>query len=285
MNKKGELASSPVVALGGQGPVAAHLAAANGFPPQVYRPLVAALAADFTVRAAFPLAMRSATPPPRRLRWSALAEEMAQRLLEADAHALVGLGHSLGATLTMMAAARHPGLFRALVLMDPVLFPYRYLLPFALLRALGLHDRFPLAARARRRRATFPSREAAAAHYRARPLFRRWHPDAFTAYIAHGLVPDEAGGVRLAYPPAWEAAIFANPPLEAWRWARQVNLPTLVLYGERTHAFLPSARRRLRRLWPHATFVALPGVGHMFPMEKPQETATQITAWIRSLHL
>ena len=281
MDKKSKVISSPIVLLGGQGPVTAHLAGANGFPPQVYAPLVAALAEGLTVQALLPLAIRSPTLPPRRLCWVELAEEMAQRLLDAGVPPLVGIGHSLGATLTLIAAARHPGLFRALVLLDPVLFPYRHLALFALLRLLGLHFRFPLAARARRRRATFPSHQAAADHYRTRPLFRRWHPDAFAAYIAHGLVPDASGGVRLAYPPAWEAAIFANPPFKAWRWARRVNLPTLVVYGEHTNTFLPAARRRLQRLWPHATFMALPHAGHLFPLEQPQQSARQITAWLR----
>ncbi len=271
--------------LAGRGPLPAHLAVANGFPPEVYRPLVEALAEDLTVWALTPLAMRNPPPPPSRLRWTTLAEDMARHLQAAQMSHLLGIGHSLGGTLSLLAAAHDPHLFRALVLLDPVIFPYRYLLPLALLRFLGLHHRFPLAAQARRRRAIFPSREAAAEHYRSRPLFRHWHPDAFRAYIAHGLVPREDGpGYRLAYAPAWEAAIFANIPIEAWRAARRVHLPILVLYGARSNTFLPPARRRLQRLWPQADFIALPEAGHMFPMERPQETAQIIRNWLAKIN-
>src|SRR3546814_5390431 len=37
--------------------------------------------------------------------------------------ALVGMGHSYGAALTVRAAAENPHLFRALVLLDPILLP------------------------------------------------------------------------------------------------------------------------------------------------------------------
>ena len=274
--------SFSLIFLGGRGERWVHLAAANGFPPQVYCPLVKFLGDCCAVYVLPPLAMRSAAPPPRRLRWLFLADEMAQHLRSLGLRGLIGMGHSLGGTLSLLAAARHPGLFRALVLLDPVVFPYRYLLPLALLRLLGLHHRFPLAAQARRRRAVFPSREDAAAHYRKRPLFARWHPEAFEAYIEHGLIPIAGGQkrVRLAYPPAWEAAIFASTPLSVWYWARKVRLPTLVVYGEHTNTFLPPARRKLQRLWPHAQFVALPQAGHMFPMERPAETAEVLRRWL-----
>lgn len=278
--------NTTLVFLGGRGVRQGHFATANGFPPQVYRPLVDALGDVCVVYALLPLAMRNSAPPPRRLHWRFLADEMAQQLRAAGLHDLIGMGHSLGGTLSLFAAARHPGLFRALVLLDPVMFPYRYLLSLALLRLLGLHQRLPLVARARRRRAVFASREEAAAHYRTRPLFAAWHPQAFAAYIEHGLVPlPEGQGVRLAYPPAWEAAIFATAPLSVWYWARKVRLPTLVIYGERSHTFLPPARRKLQRLWPHAHFVALPRAGHMFPMERPDETAQIVREWVETQSL
>ncbi len=274
---------SPFIAIGGHG-LPAHLAAANGLPPQVYTPLVKALSDHLEVIALQPLAMRSPSPPPRPLRWVALADELAHQLQRGGYHGLIGLGHSLGGTLSLFVAARHPGLFRALVLLDPVIFSYRYLAGFALLRFLGLSDRFPLAVQARRRRTHFPSREAAEAHYRQRAFFRRWHPEAFAAYLAHGLIPDPASdGVRLAYPPEWEAAIFASAPLEVWRWARKVRLPTLVIYGAHSNTFLPPARRRLQRLWPQARFVALPQAGHMFPLEQPEATAEVVLSWLHEI--
>ena len=146
-----ESSASPLCFLGGEGPHPAHLAPANGFPPQVYLPLLRPLFERLTVHAVVPLPMRTVAPPPRHLDWKALADEMATHLQQRGLAGLIGIGHSLGGTLSLYAAARHPGLFRALVLLDPVIFPYRLLAPIALLRLLGLKERFPLAVRARRR--------------------------------------------------------------------------------------------------------------------------------------
>ncbi len=260
----------------------AHLAPANGFPPQVYAPLLAHLSDRLAPFALVPYAMRAPVPPRRDLEWVALADEMAHHLQARGARDLVGLGHSLGGVLTLMAAVRYPGLFRALVLMDPVFLPPWVLWGMRVLRALRQEGRFPLARKARRRRAVFASREEAAARYRGRALFRRWHPEAFAAYIRHGLRPRADGQVELAYDPAWEATIFARVPVDVWGWigrAARLDLPALVLYGEHSEIYRPPVVRLLRRVWPQARLVRIAGHGHMFPMEAPEATAQAIRMW------
>ncbi len=273
------LPTSEWVDLGGTGDLA-HLAPANGFPPQVYRPLIEALADRLHVVALLPRAMRADGPPPPQLTWHDLAVEMATRLREAGLHRLIGIGHSLGGVMSLLAAAREPTLFRALVLMDPVILSPRVLWILRIMRRLGQGDRYPLVQAARRRRRVFPDRDTARERYRRRPFFASWHPDALAAYVAHGLREREDGRVELAYPPEWEAHIFATVPTDIWRWIPRVRLPTLVLYGERSDTFRPAAVRRLQRLWPHARFVAIPNAGHMFPMERPTETAAAIRAFL-----
>ncbi len=269
----------------GQG-AAAHLAPANGFPPQVYAPLLEPLRAMLAPFALLPYAMRATTPPPRRLEWVALADEMAAHLRDRGAQGLIGLGHSLGSVLTLMAAVRWPGLFRALVLLDPVFLPPWALAGMRLLRLVGQETRFPLARKALRRRRTFATRDQAAARYRSRSLFRAWHPQAFEAYLQHGLRMQPHRGLTLAYDPRWEAAIFARVPVDVWRWVRrgaQSGLPTLIVYGARSEIYPPANVRRLRRTWPEATLVAMEGYGHMFPMEAPEATAQVLRQWLARL--
>ncbi len=269
---------------GGQGALA-HLAPANGFPPQAYTPFVAELRDLFHVRALLPLPMRADGPPPPHLDWHLLAEEMAQRLQEAGMRDLVGFGHSLGGVMSLLAAIRHPGLFRALVLLDPVIFPRGFAFLLRVLRLLGLGDRFPLVRAARRRRRVFSSRQEAAARYRRHPFFGGWVPDAFEAYVEYGLRPRPDGRVELAYPPEWEAAIFDTSPTDIWRWVPRVEVPVILLYGERSNTFRPAALRRLQRQWPHARFVPIRDAGHMFPMEKPTEAARLLREHLDALGL
>ncbi|NPA31472.1 MAG: alpha/beta hydrolase, partial [Chloroflexi bacterium] len=122
--------------------------------------------------------------------------------------------------------------------------------------------------------------------YQSRALFRRWHPAALDAYLAHGLRPrPDREGVELAYDPAWEAAIFARVPVDVWAWIRRAarqGLPAVILYGEHSEIYRPAVLRRLRRAWPAARLVRIPGHGHMFPMEAPAATARAIAATLPS---
>ncbi len=267
------------VDLGGRG-ACLHLAPANGFPPQVYLPLVKEITDIVHVVALVPLAMRATTPPPSDLTWHMLAIEMAAHLRTRRLQRVIGMGHSLGGVMSLLAAARYPDLFRALVLMDPVIFSPLTLWGLRLLRMLGLEGRSSLVQSAQRRRRVFASREEAESRYRRHPFFAAWHPDAFVAYIRYGLRDRENGQVVLAYSPDWEARIFASVPTDIWAWIPRVCLPTLVLYGEQSDTFRAKALRRLQRMWPHARFVALPGAGHMFPMEVPTRAAHIIRAFL-----
>ncbi len=267
------------IGFGGQGPLAIF-SSANGIPPQAYTPLIARLLDHLHVMALTPWPMVTRTPPSRSCSWHWLAGDLAQHLYECRKQHAIGIGHSLGAVLSLLVAARHPVLFRVLILMDPVILPPKYLRWLRVIRTLGLENRLPLVKRARRRRRTFASRQEARAHFAQRAFFARWHPDAFEAYITYGLRELDDGRVILAYPPEWEAAIFASVPTDIWTWIPRVKLPTLVLYGAQSNTFLPAAKKRLQQIWPWAQFIPLDNASHMFPLERPQETAEIIREWL-----
>ena len=105
---------------GGSGPVL-HLAHANGFPPGTYRKLIELLKPRYRV---VTLHGRSLVPgsDPRRMRsWDDMADELAHALRSRGLSGVVGVGHSMGGVSTLLASAQEPGLFRAVVALDPVL--------------------------------------------------------------------------------------------------------------------------------------------------------------------
>lgn len=63
---------------------------------------------------------------------------------------------------------------------------------------------------ARRRRARFASRAAAAAALGGKPPMASFAPAAMAAYVEHCLVDDLGGGVRLAAAPGDEARVYAD---------------------------------------------------------------------------
>ncbi len=266
---------------GSAGPVL-HLAHANGFPPDVYRRFAEALAGRYRVVAAPLLPLRPGTDPASVSGWEPLAEDLRAQLRGAGLSDLIGVGHSLGAVITAMAAADDPGLFRALVLVEPVLFTGVRSFLWALTKRLGRADRFFLTRRAANRRDHWPSREQVLASWSARAVFSGWAPGVLEDYVAGGTVEDPGGGVRLVYPKTWEARLFSQTPHDVWPVIRRLGMPVLVVRGTTSDTFLAAAARRFQRVLPTAEVVELP-CGHLVPMERPGELAALTLSWLERI--
>jgi pimeloyl-ACP methyl ester carboxylesterase len=274
--------STPLHDFGGDGPVI-HLAHANGFPPGTYRLLAGTLTSDYHVIALPSRALWPGSRPDSAPTWHPLAEDLIQGLNEMQLSGIVGVGHSIGAVLTLWAAIRQADLFRAVVLVEPVILPPAWLLMLRLLRRLGLARRQPLVQAALHRRRIWPSRGACYEHFKTKALFARWPAAALRDYVNSGTRLLSGGQVELAYPPQWEAHIFATTPTDIWRDVPRLRIPALVIRGERSQTFRSATQARLARQLPRATFVTISGAGHLVPMERPKETGAAICSFLKDL--
>jgi pimeloyl-ACP methyl ester carboxylesterase len=269
--------------LGGDKPVV-HLAHANGFPLGTYRPLVETLTDRWRVVA---LPARPLWPGNRSMSapaWRPLAEDLVRAVDALGVRDVAGVGHSVGGVLTRWADIHRPALFRALVLVDPVLLPAVRLGFLRPLRAAGLRERQPLVQRALRRWCTWPSKLACFEHHQGKHLFADWSDEALWAYVESGTPPRDDGSAELVYPREREPHIFATTPVHVWRdvpWLWDV--PILVMQGEHSGTFLPAAHRRLLRLQPQARSVVVPDAGHLAPMERPAETGAAIRGFLAAV--
>jgi pimeloyl-ACP methyl ester carboxylesterase len=260
--------------LGGQGPVL-HLAHANGFPPGTYRLFARALAAQYHVvalpaRPLWPDSVSAGAPT-----WRTMAGDLLRGLEELGAPGIVGVGHSLGGVITLWAAIDRPDLFRAVVLIDPVILPPHWLWGLRLARSLGLQARQPLVRATLRRRRTWPDHRACFDHCRHKDLFARWSDEALWDYVL-AATREEGNQVGLRYSPQWEAHIFATVPADIWPDVPRLDVPCLVVRGQGSQTFLPGALARVARRLPAARAVTIPGAAHLVPMERPLETATAV---------
>ncbi|WNG48774.1 alpha/beta hydrolase [Archangium minus] len=263
---------------GGTGPVL-HLAHANGFPPGCYRKLIELLKSRYHV---FTLRSRCLVPgtDPLAMRdWDDMADDLAQALRARGLEGVIGVGHSMGGVATLLASVKNPGLFRAVVALDPVLFTGSRALFIQAVTLLGMRHRFPPASLARRRREHWGSREEAATSYRKKPLFQHFDPECFQDYIAHGLTEAPGGGFRLTIPREWEARIFETSPRDIWRRLRSVTVPALVLRGSGSDTLMPPALERVRNTLPGVRAEEQPGT-HLFPLEHPEECGRRLFAFL-----
>jgi pimeloyl-ACP methyl ester carboxylesterase len=267
---------------GGDGPDL-HLAHGNGFPPGTYRQLANALiprcrVVSFAARPLWP-----GTDPAEVTDWCQLAGDLEDGLRGRGLERVLGLGHSLGAVVSALAAARAPGLFSALVLVDPVLFTGARALLWGAARALGLRGRLPLIRATRRRRVCWPDRGAVQAAWSRLPLFRRWDPAVLDDYVDSGTVAAPGGGLVLRYPREWEARVFELAPHDIWAELGRLEMPTLVVRGALSTTFTAAAAERFAREVRDARVVEVPGATHFLPMERPAELARLALGFLASL--
>lgn len=198
-------------------------------------------------------------------------------LLEKHASQPVTLaGHSMGATVSLLAAARRPDLVAGLALLDPVIMPVAAYAAFELpLGPLFMRNTMPLARGAARRRARFDSREAAVEAFTGRGVFKTFPPEAIADYVADGFVED-GEGVKLACAPIYEAATYCAQRHDPWGALRRVRAPLVLLRAEQNSTVFPAAAHRIAALKPDARIATVEGATHMLPMERPDRARAAI---------
>ncbi len=276
----------PFITFGDSG-LPLHFYHANGYPPQAYTPLLKNLGTHYRVHAMEARPLWPGASHAVLTDWRPLAGDLLEFLQwQCGNQAVIGVGHSVGANATLRAALYQPERFRALVLLDPVLFPPWVSVLWNLVYMARLGYRVhPLARGAMRRRRTFESREAMFDNYRRKAVFQGMDDQALWAYVDSLAEPDNRnGGVRLRYSPEWEARIYVTSvraDLEIWRGLSSLRLPILVIRGENTDTFLENTARLFQRKVPHAHITTLPDSTHLLPLERPTEVARLMRAFIR----
>jgi pimeloyl-ACP methyl ester carboxylesterase len=184
---------------------------------------------------------------------------------------------------SLLAAASDPGLFSAVVAVDPLILTGSHSLFWWAVKAAGLVGRIGLVRGARRRRELWSDRGDARATYSSKEVFASWDPEALDDYLEAGMVDLAQCGVRLRYPREWEARIFAAAPHDLWAQLRKVSVPTLFVQGEHSDTFLDAARLRVEREIPVARAVVMADTTHFLPMEQPRALARVIAEFLGSV--
>jgi pimeloyl-ACP methyl ester carboxylesterase len=241
---------------------------ANGFNAATYRSILAPLAMSMRILAVdlrgHGATTLAADPAPRR-DWSLFTADLLA-VLEMLDEPVVLAGHSMGASVALLAADRAPERVRSLVLFDPVILsPLGQLyarLPWA--AGAGWTRRLPIAATAGRRKPVFASAQAAFDNYKGRGAFRAWPEVMLADYLSAGLKHRPDGQVELACAPAWEAANFAAQANDV-RGALARSKRAVVLY----RAEQRSTCRITHSGNPKVRIETVAGTSHFLPMERP----------------
>jgi len=267
---------------GGSGPLAL-LHHANGFCAAVWAPVAAALSRHFRVIAMDARGHGGSSKPMAEgsYQWGWFGRDaigVADALCREHGAAslALGLGHSFGGTALVTASAHRPALFDRLALVDMIVPPR----PGSELEVLRRAQGTPFADGARRRRAVWPSRDAAREKWLGKELFAGWDPRVFELYLAEGLRDRPDGQVELACPPEIEAAIFdANSSLDVLELASKVRVPALILWaraGNFPYSHFESLAEQML-----AAELRVADAGHLVPMENPELVVREVLRFVQ----
>lgn len=205
--------------------------------------------------------------------WPHLVEQLIDTLeREYGGEPVFGVGHSLGAYLNFMAAARRPELFRAIVMLDaPVIGAFKGRALGAVKR-LGIVDRVTPAGMTRERRSAWTSRDEAKAHFRSKKLFRHFTDECLEHYVQHGLV-GAPGRLRLRIDPEIEYRIYRTIPHGMNRYVKSLKVPAGFVGGADSDVLRRVGLGAMRG--PRFAKLRVPG-GHLFPFEHPLLAAAAV---------
>jgi pimeloyl-ACP methyl ester carboxylesterase len=248
-----------------------HFLHANGYPPGCYTPLFEPLQSQYHVFGMLLRPLWKDSKPEQLNTWHPLSDDLLN-FLSSQPTPVIGVGHSIGAVVTLRAALREPDKFRALVLIDPVLFVPRFLVMWHFVRAVGLGDRFhPLIPGAKKRRRTFSDLETVFRSYRTRPVFRYMSDENLRIYI-EGITRKTDDGYELVYSPDWEAQIYRTGmhDFDIWRQLPDLKVPTIFIRGAETDTFLEPAAKLVKQKQPNVRVETLEKSTHVLPLERPK---------------
>jgi pimeloyl-ACP methyl ester carboxylesterase len=248
-----------------------HFSHANGFPAPCYAQMLAPLARRYRVGWIEAIGTDPRYPPTEG--WPRLVAQLIDTLeREYRGEPVYGVGHSLGAYVSFLAAAQRPDLFRGIVMLDaPVIGPLRGR-ALGAVKKLGIVDRVTPAGMTRERRSEWASRAEARAHFRTRRLFRHFTDECLEDYVRHGLA-GRAGHYRLRIDPEIEYRIYRTIPHDMSRHLRELRVPAGFVGGTRSDVLRRIGMRAMRGSRFLKRRVA---GGHLFPFEQPLAAATAI---------
>lgn len=257
-----------------------HFAHANGFPSACYGEFFDALGRDIELLSIPKIAHDPRYP--RSPNWVGLGDEIADSIRrQAEGRPVIAIGHSLGGMTSFMAAHRYPELFAGLIMMDPAYVDPLRSTVFTLAKWLGQVDAITPAGRSKGRRAHWPDAQAMYDSLRHKGLFKAFTETSFENYQRHGLVPADDGGVRLAFEPDIEVDLFRNTPSNTWRYRAVLNMPRVVITGEQSEFYRGGTMTALAKR-QRVPLELTPGA-HMFPLERPAETAALVRQHIDAI--
>lgn len=261
-----------------------HLLHGTGFSAMTLAAMASQLPKDWSIWLTdVPGHGKSTQPTTKMPNWQKMANTIADAIYQQanvkENGPLIGIGHSMGGVLTLLAAVKYPDLFSEIILLDPVLFKTEMIIAQQLMRATGTWRQRALVKSVANRTATWPSLTAMNESIASKSFYKNWHPQVINDYCEFSSHVSKNDAVQLSCQPSWEASIFGSYPKGLWRAIYHIEIPVEILIANKSYFFIPKAVKRAAKINKSIQWQMF-GKHHCFPMEQPIETAEIISRLI-----
>ncbi len=245
-----------------------HFAHANGFPAGTYTKLFSFLEDDFDINY---IERHGHNPDfPVTDNWKFLTEELKTEIENSCKKPVIGIGHSLGGVLHLLAAAEKPELYRQIILLDAPVISRLSSFGLKILKRANLMEKYTPSRSTKFRRVAWQNEREAFAHFKKKEKFKDFDEDVLWDYVKHATEKSEKG-IELIFNPNIEARIYETIPHHLPNLRGKLKIPVSYIGGKN------SREARLAKLGfmkKHFSinFYFLEG-SHLFPFEKPEKTA------------
>ncbi len=254
---------------------------ANGFPAGSYQTLFHSLPKEYQVISHEKYGHDRQYPVKNN--WQPLVDELInfvrQQLLINNQQKVVNVGHSFGGVIAFIAACQQPQLFKGLIMLDPPVITGGSAVAMKLIKKTRLIDKFSPAGKAKVRRTHWPLGTDIAKLFARRKLFKNFDKRCLNDYVSHGIIAQN-NQLELVFSAQVEADIFRHLAVNLSRYKNQLKVPASLIYAEQTDVFPHVFFKKFVKLNKMIKLGTTQG-GHMFPLERPEDTAQLIVDTIK----
>lgn len=252
-----------------------HFAHGNGFPALCYKQLLTGLEERYQCLYIDKLGHDVKFPVTEN--WHFLVDELIASIERQSSQPVIGIGHSFGGIVSLVAAIEKPHLFKAVILIDsPLLGRFKSSI-VRLAKALGVIDRITPAQRTRARRDYWQNKTELLSYLKTRELFKTFTNECLQDYIDHGLTKTSDGYV-LNFNRHIEYTIYRTIPHSLYEYEGRLKIPAALIYGKSSSVVNKSDVRYMKKHYNILSY-GLEG-SHMLPMEDPKKVVQTIFSFL-----
>jgi len=257
---------------------AIYFAHANAYPPASYQAIIDGLRELAPVISYLQRPLWAEPPAPESVTsWHDFADDVIAFFEQENISNVMAVGHSMGAVSAFLAATQRPDLFKALVMIEPVVFNRGFCWLNRILPRF-IRERVPIIKKTLHRPDQWPSLQAAFDFHRRTRAFKRVSDEQLWQYIHAGVKADDTGSFRLVFDKRWEAHIYQTvTPFR--KQLLQSSLPVLALRGAETDT-IPAAFWQRWHSNNNHQLIEIPNSSHLLPIERPEQVLSHVIPFI-----